>query len=187
MINKRIKTLREKFDQYNIDGYVIPKNDEFFSEYANKDRLKNISDFTGSAGLAIVMRKKNYLFIDGRYTIQAEQQAGNNFKIIEIHKLLPKTILKNLKLGFDPNLFTQKNLDINFDLPSWLNESDEPLEKFNKKTTYQLEYNLKNIHYLRNEMKSIYANDKERAFNRYLMHHGMEKGSGLLERKFLKI
>ena len=79
------------------------------------------------------------------------------------------------------------NLDINFDLPSWLNESDEPLEKFNKKTTYQLEYNLKNIHYLRNEMKSIYANDKERAFNRYLMHHGMEKGSGLLERKFLKI
>ena len=115
MINKRIKTLREKFDQYNIDGYVIPKNDEFFSEYANKDRLKNISDFTGSAGLAIVMRKKNYLFIDGRYTIQAEQQAGNNFKIIEIHKLFPKTILKNLKLGFDPNLFTQKNLDINFD------------------------------------------------------------------------
>ena len=79
------------------------------------------------------------------------------------------------------------NLDINFDLPSWLNESDEPLEKFNKKTTYQLEYNLKNIHYLRNEMKSIYANDKERAFNRYLMHHGMEKGSGLLERKFLKV
>ena len=79
------------------------------------------------------------------------------------------------------------NLDINFDLPSWLNKSDEPLEKFNKKTTYQLEYNLKNIHYLRNEMKSIYANDKERAFNRYLMHHGMEKGSGLLERKFLKI
>ena len=79
------------------------------------------------------------------------------------------------------------NLDINFDLPSWLNESDEPLEKFNKKTTYQLEYNLKNIHYLRNEMKSIYTKDKERAFNRYLMHHGMEKGSGLLERKFLKI
>ena len=35
-------------------------------------------------------------------------------------------------------------------------------------------------------MKSIYANDKERAFNRYLMHHGMEKVSELLERKFLK-
>ena len=79
------------------------------------------------------------------------------------------------------------NLVMDFDLPSWLNESSEPLQKFNKKTTYQLEYNLKNIHYLRNEMKSIYANDKERAFNRYLMHHGMEKGSGLLEKKFEKI
>ena len=79
------------------------------------------------------------------------------------------------------------NLDIDFDLPSWLSKSTEPLKKFKTKTTYQLEYNLKNIHYLRNEMKSIYTNDKERAFNRYLMHHGMEKGSGLLERRFEKI
>ncbi len=79
------------------------------------------------------------------------------------------------------------NLDIDFDLPSWLNKSTEPLQKFKIKTTYQLEYNLKNIHYLRNEMKSIYTNDKERAFNRYLMHHGMEKGSGLLERRFEKV
>ncbi|MDC1224450.1 cobalamin-dependent protein [Pelagibacteraceae bacterium] len=79
------------------------------------------------------------------------------------------------------------NVDINFDLPSWLKNSDEPLAMFNGKTTYKLEYNLDNIYYLRNEMKSIYANDKERAFNRYLMHHGMEKGSGLLERKFLKV
>ena len=34
MINERIKQLRNKFDQFNIDGYIIPKNDEFFSEYA---------------------------------------------------------------------------------------------------------------------------------------------------------
>ena len=114
MINKRIKILREKFEQYNIDGYIIPKNDEFFSEHATKDRLKNISEFTGSAGLAIVMKKKNYLFIDGRYTIQAKQQSGMNFKIIEIHKFLPKKIITNARLGFDPSLFTKKNLNINF-------------------------------------------------------------------------
>ena len=110
MINKRIKALRNKFKKYNVDGYIIPKNDEFFSEYAVKDRLKTISNFSGSAGLSIILKKKNYLFVDGRYTIQARQQSGNQFKIIEIHKFLPKNIIKNFKLGFDPSLFTKKNL-----------------------------------------------------------------------------
>ena len=114
MINKRIKILRKKFSTHGIDGYIIPKNDEFFSEYAVKDRLKIISGFNGSAGLAIVLKQKNYLFVDGRYTIQAKKQAGNQFKIIEIHKFLPKDIVKNLKLGFDPSLFTKKNIYLKF-------------------------------------------------------------------------
>ena len=114
MINKRIKLLRKKLNEYNIDGYIIPKNDEFFSEYAAKDRLKIISGFTGSAGLAIILKNKNYLFIDGRYTIQAQQQSGKNFKVIEIHKFLPHKVLKNLTLGFDPNLHTHKQLNIYF-------------------------------------------------------------------------
>ena len=41
MIDKRIKQLRNKFNLFNIDGYIVPKNDEFFSEYAVIDRLKN--------------------------------------------------------------------------------------------------------------------------------------------------
>ena len=110
MINKRIKQLIKKFNKYDIDGYIIPKNDEFFSEYAAIDRLKTISNFDGSAGLAVVLKKKNYLFVDGRYTIQAQLQSGKLFKIIEIHKFLPHKILKNLTLGFDPNLHTKHQL-----------------------------------------------------------------------------
>ena len=59
MISKRIDILRKKFEKFNIDGYVVPKNDEFFSEYAAKDRLRIISNFNGSAGLAIILKKKN--------------------------------------------------------------------------------------------------------------------------------
>jgi Xaa-Pro aminopeptidase len=114
MINKRIKLLRSKFIQHKIDGYVVPKNDQFFSEYAAEDRLKIISNFSGSAGLAIVLKKISYLFVDGRYTIQAQQQSGKKFKIIEIHKFLPFKIIKNLKLGFDPSLFTRKQLNVYF-------------------------------------------------------------------------
>ncbi len=62
MISKRIKLLKKKFSKYNVDGYVVPKNDEFFSEYATQDRLKNISNFTGSAGLAIITKKKKFTF-----------------------------------------------------------------------------------------------------------------------------
>ena len=114
MIDKRIKQLRNKFNRFNIDGYIVPKNDEFFSEYAVIDRLKIISNFDGSAGLAIVLRKNNYLFVDGRYTIQAQQQSGKQFKIIEIHKFLPHKIIKNLTLGFDPSLLTRKQLNVYF-------------------------------------------------------------------------
>ena len=110
MIKKRITQLRKKFNQFNIDGYIVPKNDEFFSEYAAIDRLKIISNFSGSAGLAVILKKNNYLFVDGRYTIQAQQQSGKQFKIIEIHKFLPHSIIKNLTLGFDPNLLTKRQL-----------------------------------------------------------------------------
>ena len=58
MIKKRIRQLRKKFNQFNIDGYIVPKNDEFFSEYAVIDRLKIISNFSGSAGLAVILKKK---------------------------------------------------------------------------------------------------------------------------------
>ena len=110
MISNKIKKLRKKFKQFNIDGYIVPKNDEFFSEYAANDRLKNITNFTGSAGMAIILKKSNYLFVDGRYTIQAKNESGKNFKIIEIHKKLPHKIIKNQNLGYDPNLFTSKKL-----------------------------------------------------------------------------
>ena len=67
MINDRINTLVSKFKKYNIDGYIIPKNDEFFSEYAANDRLKTISNFSGSAGYSIILEKKNYYHNHNQY------------------------------------------------------------------------------------------------------------------------
>jgi Xaa-Pro aminopeptidase len=64
MIKSKIQNLKEKFKKFKIDGYIVPKNDEYFSEYAKNDRLKNISNFSGSAGIAVILRKQNYLFID---------------------------------------------------------------------------------------------------------------------------
>ena len=50
MISSKIKKLRHKFIKFNIDGYVVPKNDMYFSEYSSPDRLRLISNFDGSLG-----------------------------------------------------------------------------------------------------------------------------------------
>jgi Xaa-Pro aminopeptidase len=110
----KLKRLKKKFTTYNIDGYIVPKNDEFFGEYIPeyKDNLKFISNFSGSYGFALILKKRNYLFVDGRYTLQAEIQSGKKFKIITLPNKLPFNILKSKELfiGFDPKLHTELKL-----------------------------------------------------------------------------
>tara|TARA_B100000902_G_scaffold314146_1_gene304805 strand:+ start:1558 stop:3252 length:1695 start_codon:yes stop_codon:yes gene_type:complete len=109
-VKKYIKILRNKFKKYNIDGYVIPKNDDYFTEYSKINRLKTISNFSGSAGLAIILKNKNYLFTDGRYTIQSQLESGKNFKIYGFEKLINCNLFKKLTLGLDPKLFTYSQI-----------------------------------------------------------------------------
>ena len=91
---EKIKKLRGLFNNYNIDGYLVAKNDEFFGEYVpnDNDRLKFISNFSGSYGYALILRDKNYLFVDGRYTLQARIQSGKFFNIVTIPN-------KNMSVG----------------------------------------------------------------------------------------
>ena len=105
-----IKKIRKLFSKTGIDGYVIPKNDQFFSEYSEYDRLKIVSNFTGSAGYAVILKKKNYLFVDGRYTIQAEKEAGRFFKITRFDKIINCDLFKGLTLGINPELFTSEQI-----------------------------------------------------------------------------
>tara|TARA_B100000686_G_C16797614_1_gene983555 strand:- start:2772 stop:4502 length:1731 start_codon:yes stop_codon:yes gene_type:complete len=108
--------LRKKFKIHNIDGYIVPKNDEFFGEYVDpsNERLKYLTGFTGSAGQALVLKKQAFLFVDGRYTLQANKEVKGGFKVIEIHKEKPsQTIKKNktkLFIGYDPKLYTENIL-----------------------------------------------------------------------------
>ena len=110
MIKKKINRLRKQFKDFGIDGYIIPKNDEFFSEYAKNDRLRYISNFSGSAGYAVILKSKNYLFVDGRYTIQAKIESGKHFKIVDYFKIINTNVFKNLNIGIDPKLFTSEQI-----------------------------------------------------------------------------
>ena len=121
---EKIKRLRNKLKLYQLDGYIIPKNDEYFSEYVphHKDNLKYISNFTGSSGLALILKSENILLVDGRYTVQANNQSGSDFKIFTLplcKKNLPK--INGKRIGYDPRIFNEstikrfkKLLNINF-------------------------------------------------------------------------
>tara|TARA_Y100000590_G_scaffold251816_1_gene282764 strand:+ start:1500 stop:3209 length:1710 start_codon:yes stop_codon:yes gene_type:complete len=115
----KLKKLRKFLKIYKLDGYLVPKNDEYFNEYVgkSKERLKFISNFSGSAGFAVILKNKNYLFVDGRYTTQAHIQSGKIFKIFTIPQKFPNDVIKTrkkLKIGFDPKLHNEKQLNFLF-------------------------------------------------------------------------
>jgi len=117
----KIKKLRKFYKSFVIDGYLVPKNDEYFNEYVKEssDRLKFISNFSGSAGFAIILKNKNYLFVDGRYSTQGKIQSGKNFNIITMPGKFPRDVLKTkkkIKIGFDPKLHSEKQLNFLFNI-----------------------------------------------------------------------
>ena len=113
-----LENIRKKLVSQNLDAYAVPKNDEYFQEYSNPNILEYITNFKGSAGLALITKKENLLFVDGRYTTQAKKEAGKNFKIIEINKESVKKIISSynctMRIGYSPKLFTSLNLGMIF-------------------------------------------------------------------------
>ena len=60
-IPKKVKMINhiKKFIKINnLDGYIIPKNDIYFTEYSEDNNLRKISNFTGSAGFALILKKE---------------------------------------------------------------------------------------------------------------------------------
>ena len=147
-MKKKLLILKNKFKEYDIDGYIIPKNDEFFGEHSNTDHLKKISNFTGSAGLAVILKNINYLFLDGRYTLQGQIESGKNFKIIDYKKVYNSNLLNNLKLGIDPKLFTSAQIKNFFSKGNEIKNIQKNLindvnkKKFEYKPFYSLDTNV---------------------------------------------
>ena len=75
-----VKKIQKWMQKNNKDIFLINRTDEFLSEYfaPYAERLKWVSNFSGSAGRAIIEQNKAYIFIDGRYTNQANQEVDVN-------------------------------------------------------------------------------------------------------------
>src|SRR5580700_5791838 len=73
----RVAALREELARRGLDGFIVPHADRHQNEYLppSEERLAWLTNFTGSAGTAIVLADRAVLFVDGRYTLQAREQA----------------------------------------------------------------------------------------------------------------
>src|SRR5262244_4001672 len=73
----RVEQLRQLLGKAGLDALLVPRADEQQGEYvpASAERLKWLTGFSGSAGLAVVARTAAALFVDGRYVVQAPAQV----------------------------------------------------------------------------------------------------------------
>lgn len=77
-MKKEVLELRDKMKENGIDVYYVPSGDYHSSEYVN-DFFKArefMSGLTGESGELIVNSEGAYLWTDGRYFLQAEQQLA---------------------------------------------------------------------------------------------------------------
>jgi Xaa-Pro aminopeptidase len=117
---ERLMLLREKMAAADgLAGFIIPRADEHQGEYVPLcgQRLAWLTGFTGSAGIAVVLRERAAIFVDGRYTLQAGAQV--DAKAFEIHHLIdepPANWLANAAgrgdvIGYDPWLHTPQEVE----------------------------------------------------------------------------
>lgn len=116
-LSRRLSDLREALKKQGVEGFLIPRADEYQGEYvpASSDRLRWISGFTGSAGAAIVLDDKAVVMSDGRYTIQLKQQIPPElFETADSTKTPPADWLaanaKGKTIGYDPRLHTPREI-----------------------------------------------------------------------------
>jgi Xaa-Pro aminopeptidase len=111
---ERVRLLRARMAELNLAGYLVPRSDEYQNEYvpADAERLLWLTGFSGSWGMAAVLRGKAALFIDGRYTLQAAAQTDPAvFQVVKVTDTKPSDWLAaNLgegdRLGYDPRVHT---------------------------------------------------------------------------------
>lgn len=78
-----MKSLLEKF---NIDYLLVNSTNKFLVEYSDleENARYSLTGFSGSTGDALVSKDKIYLFVDGRYHIQAEQEAKESVTVVKL-------------------------------------------------------------------------------------------------------
>ncbi|MDG2187372.1 MAG: aminopeptidase family protein P [Hyphomicrobiales bacterium] len=190
--NKIISEIRRLISYEGADAYLVPMKNNFLNDDLNTNemRIKFLTNFSGSAGLALIAINNNCIFVDGRYTTQAKLEVDPNlFQIDELNfqkqiDWLKSNLKSNSVIGFDSRLhsidevekynkglkelnITLKSIKYNLVDKIWKNRS---LTKKVIVSQHKLEYSgiecIKKLtlirkKYLRNQNEAIFCQDKD--------------------------
>lgn len=118
-LSARLDALRIELKKRSLDGFIVPRADEFQGEYVppSAQRLAWLTGFTGSAGVAIALADRAVIFVDGRYQIQVRAQVDATLFAIEHlvenppHQWLAEHLGAGLAVGYDPWLHTPEGVE----------------------------------------------------------------------------
>jgi Xaa-Pro aminopeptidase len=116
---ERLARLRGELIRREVHGFLVPRADEHQGEYvpARAQRLAWLTGFTGSAGLAAVLPKAAAVFVDGRYTLQAETEVDGRFYARRhvsdqpVTEWIAETLERGQVLAYDPRLHTPGEIE----------------------------------------------------------------------------
>src|ERR1700733_1669956 len=115
MTNTRVQLFRAAIADLGLDGFILPRADEHLGEYvpSRAERLAWLTGFTGSAGLAVVLKEEAAVFTDGRYVLQLAAQTDRTvFQTLHIVEQPPPAWLaaRARRIGYDPWLFSEETI-----------------------------------------------------------------------------
>ena len=113
----KLYIMRTLMKERGYDAYIIPHGDQHNNEYIaeSDERIKFISNFSGSNGLGLVTNDVALMWTDGRYYIQIEKELYPGWKMKKmsgddesLSLYILKNVPKNSTIGMDFSLFSQE-------------------------------------------------------------------------------
>lgn len=109
--------LQKKLKHKKFDAFLVSRNNLFIDQDIRDDenQLMQLTQFSGSAGTLLVTPQKSFLFVDGRYELQAPQQVNTKeIEVICTTKIsLVQWISQNMagqKIGYNPWCWSIKDI-----------------------------------------------------------------------------
>lgn len=111
MKNNLLSVAIDKLKEKKYDGYFLSISNEHLYEFTRtiNNYIIEMTGFTGDTGALLITRKNSYLYVDGRFTIQAKKEINDKrIKIVEVnrnHKKIDDIIDRlgnNVKLAINP-------------------------------------------------------------------------------------
>ncbi len=116
----RLAALRASFASLGVDGLIVPRGDEQLGENVppSAERLRWLTGFSGSAGVAVVLAERAAMFSDGRYILQmAAEVDGALFERLHVTDSPPPRWIEAqadgqlLRIGYDARVISESALE----------------------------------------------------------------------------